>query len=464
MRRFRKYLSSTTLALAFLITACSSGPPKESFSSLLADAVQARTSGHEDRAANGLKEAFELLPERGNAERVSAVNQIYPEILALAAELRQLGRFSLSKTMYDKAIEIEPECTIEGKQSATALKDETEKVGDMELNLLKRADKAKELRQELKQLKHTTKDLAKQFNEGDYDLVAKDGRAHLEVLRKTRGATSNAYAGARRLVIDSLIFQDKIPQAIKLLEDDIPELSRFKDEDLKNADDEAVECTMFLSPLLAQIADLQLSLGRNDEAEKNAKRSLQLAKILGGKMGADAAFSQLILASIEKSKGKNKEALELARTALPSLSKSNKKRENWVRALLMIAQLESSLGKTQEAQRDFDKLIREARGRKQLGSAALSLAAAAAFYREQGQDSRFAELKDEAIAMVSRPAEPPNSVEQTYEILGDSAVRFSKFSEALGYFESALKASPKSQRERLEKKISMCKKNKSVAS
>ncbi len=171
----------------------------------------------------------------------------HPEVLALASDLRQSGRFSLSKTILDKAIEIESECTIEGKKSAIDVKAETEKTGDLELSLLKRADKVNELKGELKQLKHTTRDLMKQFQRGDYQSVARDGRAHLEVMRKTRGVASNAYCNARDLVVDSLLYEDKVKAAIKLLEDDVSELRDFKDEDLKNADEDAARVSNFFS-------------------------------------------------------------------------------------------------------------------------------------------------------------------------------------------------------------------------
>lgn len=463
-RRYWQFRAAGLMLVLSTLTGCGETVKKEDLSALIRDAAAARSSGHEDRAANSLKEAFDLLPAPGQPKRVDCINKIYPEILALALDLRQSGRFSLSKTMLDKAIEIESECTLPDKKSATALKAETEKVGDMEISLLKRADKAKEFRLELKQLKHTTRDLVKQFDSGDFEQVARDGRAHLEVLRKTRGAASNAYCDARRLVIDSMLQQGNTEGALNLLEDDVSELNRFNDRDLANADEDAVESALFLSPLLAQISDLQLCLGKENEARKNAERSIEIARILGGKANPDAATGMLVLATIMKDHGKEREALEMAKNALPLMSKVKHQHANWVRCLYTIAQLEDSLGKTSEAERDFDRLISDAERHEQRGATGVSLAIAAAFYRARGEKEKYNALKDKAIKIALNKNEPPNSARLIYETLGDSCVRASKFSEALPYFGTALKFASKLQKEVLEKKIAACKKNKSVTS
>ncbi len=460
LSKFAAFATTAIMCLA----ACGQTVKKDVFADLINDGAQARSTGHEDRAANSLKEAFEMLPPVGSPKRVECVNRLYPEILALSADLRRSGRFSLSKTMLDKAIEIESECNLPDKKSAVALKEETEKVGEMELSLLKRADKAKELRFELKQLKHTTRDLAKQFASGDFEQVARDGRAHLEVLRKTRGVASKAYCDARRLIIESMLHQGNPEGALKLLEDDVLELNTFKDSELMNADEEAVENALFLSPLLAQISGLQLTLGKQAEAEKSARRSLEIAKILGGKANPDASSSQLVLAIILKQQGKNKEALLSARGALPLLANAKHQRQNWIRCLCTIAELEDLLGLKVEARRDFDQLINEAETARDPGAASVSLAVAAAYYRTQGDQAKYLKLKEEAITLAQRKSEPPFSVAMTYETLGDSSVRFSKFSEALQSYETAVRYASQHQKESIEQKIAACKKNKSVAS
>lgn len=461
---YSKFLLAGSLLVLCSSTGCSQTVKKDDLSDLIKDASVARSSGHEDRAANSLKEAFDLLPPSGDPKRADCINKIYPEILVLAEDLRQSGRFSLSKTMLDKAIQIESECTLPDKKSATALKAETEKVGDLELSLLKRADKAKELRLELKQLKHTTRDLVKQFDSGDFEQVAREGRAHLEVLRKTRGAASKAYGEARRLVIESMLHQGNVEAALKLLEDDVPELSNFSDRDLASADEEAVESALFLSPLLAQISDLQLTLGRDAEAQKSAMRALAIAKIIGGKANPDVATGKLVLATILKSRGQYKEALEMAEGALPLMSSAKHQRANWLRCLYTIAQLEDTLGKKQKAKDHFDELIAEAERHEHLATAGVSLAIGAAFYRSEGDQKKYNQYKDEAINIAQRKNEPSNSAFMIYETLGDSSVRFSKFSEALPYFETALKYASSSQKKIIEGKIAACKKNKSVAS
>lgn len=280
LSKFAAFATTAIMCLA----ACGQTVKKDVFADLINDGAQARSTGHEDRAANSLKEAFEMLPPVGSPKRVECVNRLYPEILALSADLRRSGRFSLSKTMLDKAIEIESECNLPDKKSAVALKEETEKVGEMELSLLKRADKAKELRFELKQLKHTTRDLAKQFASGDFEQVARDGRAHLEVLRKTRGVASKAYCDARRLIIESMLHQGNPEGALKLLEDDVLELNTFKDSELMNADEEAVENALFLSPLLAQISGLQLTLGKKLKQRRVRAAHLRLQKSLAARL------------------------------------------------------------------------------------------------------------------------------------------------------------------------------------
>lgn len=464
-RRYSNILFFILLLVTLSSTSgCTQATKKEDFGSLIKSAQTARASGHEDLAANCLKEAFELLPPKESAARVQSINQIYPEILALASDLRQSGRFSLSKTILDKAIEIEPECTIEGKKSAIDVKAETEKVGDLELNLLKRADKVKELKGELKQLKHTTKDLLKQFQRGDYESVARDGRAHLEVMRKTRGVASNAYCNARDLVVDSLLYEDKAQSAIKLLEDDVSELRDFKDEDLKNADEDAAESALFLAPLLGQISNLQLTQGQFGEAEKNARRAFELAQTLGGKLNPTSASSLTTLAMIMRVRGQDKQALETAEKAMSYFAKGKKNRDALTRCRMTMAQAEAALGQTSNAKKDFDKLVKEAEGKEQNSIASVSMAQAAVFYLAQGDAVKYANLSEKAIKLASRKGESKASIQIMYETLGDGAVRMSKFSEAEGFYKIALKNAPQLLKENLEKKIAMCKKNRSVAS
>jgi len=462
--RLSLFLICTCCALSFICGCAPAAKKTDDFTSLIKSSAQSRTSGHEDAAANDLKEAFDRLPASGAAERADCINKLYPEILELSVLLRQLGRLSLANTLLDKAIEIEPECTLRDKQSAVALKKETERVGEMEVALIKRADKARELRDGLKELKHTTRDLSKLFAKGDFEQVARDGRRHLELLRKSRGAASNAYCDARRLVVESLLQQDNVSGAIKLLEDDVNELSNFKDEDLRNADDEAVECAMYLSPLLGEIANLQVTIGKFDEAEKNVRRSFELARIMGGKAAPDSKGGQLAYAVILERRGMNKEALEAANTALPYFRRARANRSLRIRCLYTIAHLEDTLGRTKAAKKNYDRLIKEAKENPQPGSTSISLALAAAFYRNQGDDIAFSQLKDEAIRLAGRKGEPQSSIEIMYETLGDSSVRFSKFTEALDLYEKALNHSAEFQKENLQKKIDMCKKNKSVTS
>ena len=460
----QRMLSLSFGCAAVFLFGCSTEPKTDNFAALVKSSAKARTSGHEDAAANDLKDAFERLPQKGIAERTECINKLYPETIELSILLRQLGRLSLANTMLDKAIEIEPECTISGKQSAVALKKETERVGELEMTLIKRADKAKELRDGLKELKHTTRDLSRLFDKGDFEQVARDGRKHLEILRKSRGAASNAYCDARRLVVESMLQQDNIDGAIKLLEDDVNELSNFKDDDLRNGDEEAVESAMYLAPLLGEIANLEVTVGKFDEAEEKALRSFELARIMGGKATPDSNGGQLAYAIILQLKGKNKDALEAANAALPFFQRPRANRALRVRCLYTIAHLHEALGNTKLAQKGYDHLIREAQENPQPGSSSIALAMAAAFYRTHSEGVEYSKLKDEAIRLAGRKGEPQSSIQVMYETLGDSSVRFSKFTEGLNFYENALKHAPEFQKESLQKKIDMCKKNKSVTS
>jgi len=452
------------LAVVCLFSSCSTAPKKDEFSDFINSSKKSRSLGHEDAAANDLKQAFDALAPKGKSGRVEQINLIYPEIIALSSELRQSGRFSLAKTMLDKAIQIQTECTLQDKKSAVLLKEETERVGELEISLIKRADKAKELRNELKELKQTTKGLAKLFGRGDFEQVARDGRRHLEILRKSRGAASNAYCDARRVVVESMLQQDNVTGAIKLLEDDIAELSNFTDQELHNADDAAVESAMYLAPLLGEIANLQVSIGKFDEAERNALRSLQLAGIMGGKANADSSGAHLALSIALKAKGNHKEALKVARKALPFFKRSKSNRLLRTRCLYTVAQLEDSNGLKKEAQRDYGRLVNEAERDPQPGASIVALASAAAFYRSEGDAGEYSRLKELAVRLAQKKGEPGSSIQVMYETLGDSSVRFSKFTEALGMYELALKNAPLSQKESLQKKIAMCKKNMSVTS
>jgi hypothetical protein len=106
-RRCANVLLSMFLLIILNVTSGCSGPAKkDDFAGLMKSAQTARSTGHEDLAANCLKDAFDKLPAKDNAARVQAINQIYPEILALASDLRESGRFFLYKKNFVKSNEI----------------------------------------------------------------------------------------------------------------------------------------------------------------------------------------------------------------------------------------------------------------------------------------------------------------------------------------------------------------------
>ncbi len=198
--------------------------------------------------------------------------------------------------------------------------------------------------------------------------------------------------------------------------------------------------------------------------EKNARRSFELAQTLGGKLNPTSASSLTTLAMIMRVKGKENEALSTAEKAMSYFEKGKKNRDALTRCRLTIAQAEAALGQASKAEKDFEKLVDEAQGKGQASMASVSLAQAAAFYRAQGDEKKYAVLSAEAIKLASRKGESKASIQIMYETLGDGAVRMSKFSEAERFYKIALKHAPELLKENLEKKIAMCIKNRSVSS
>lgn len=456
----RLLLSAATIAL---VAGCAPTEKKNSFSHLLSSATAARASGHEDECAVYLKEAFERLPPKSEHERQKSIDSLYMETVALAKDLAKSGRLSLSKTMFEKAVEIEAECSISDKPLASELQLETEKIGAIEVNLLKRANKTNDSRTELKAFKRTTNALKRLYRAGQYKRVVKEGRAHLESMRKARGVESEAYAAVRNLVVNAMIFEDEVPAAIVLLEGDVPELSNYKDAELKEGDAMAFESAFFLSPLLGQIANLQYRTNQFDEAEKNAQKSLSVSKTIA-KMSLETASSQVTLASILERKGDFEKAVETANFANSLLQNSETPPDEQLRSLYTLAQLQNKTGKLNEAKVNFQKLIELVKSDSAPSFSSVALAHAAVFYRLQDDMKLYSQLKKDAVSLTEREGALPYTVFLTYQTFGDCSVRFSKFSEALEFYTSALKHAPPYQQKSIEQKIASCKKNLQVES
>lgn len=450
-------ISLTTL---LLIVGCTNAQKKGDFAGLLKSSADARSIGHEDLAANDLKEAFDLLPAKNDPNREKAVNQLYAQLLVLAADLRKSGRLSLSNTMYDKAIEIENECTTAGKASAKALKLETEEVFAQEEKILDVASNTSDLRKKEKEFRSTSAKLKRLFEKGDYQRVEIEGIKHSENVRALCGTDSALYDEARKVYIDTLLVQDKLPPALALLERDLKELDTFSEDDLKNADADSVQKAFFLCTTLCEISKLKIIVGELDDAEKTARRSLRLANILGGRMVLETALSQLALAEVLIKKGQNQEALALARSSYKLLGTIKSTTAKKIRSLSMIAVLENLLGQKELAKRDFSSLSNLSSAYPRIRESWIAFAYAAAYYRAQGDKRGFLRLKDRAIKATLSKKMPRFEIFTVFETLGDSAFQASEFSEATVLYEKALQYSSNFQKAELEEKLANSRKQK----
>lgn len=449
-----------SLATLLLIAGCTNAQKKGDFAGLLKSSADARSIGHEDLAANDLKEAFDLLPAKNDPSREQSVNQLYAQILVLAADLRKSGRLSLSNTMYDKAIEIENECTTAGKASAKALKLETEEVFAQEEKILDVASNTSDLRKKEREFRSTSESLKKLFENGQYQKVEIEGIKHLESVRALCGTDSPLYSEARKVYIDTLLVRDKLAPALALLERDVKELDTFSEDDLKNADADSVQNAFFLCTTLCETAKIKTIMGELDDAEKNARRSLHLAQTLGGRMDKETALSQIALAEVLMKKGQDQEALDFARGSLKLLGKIKATPADRVRGLAMIAVLENSLGQMQPAKRDFSALANLISAYPRIKESWVAFAYTAAYYRAQGDKRGFLRMKDRAIKATLSKKMPRFEIVTVFETLGDSASQASEFSEATVLYEKALQYSSNFQKTALEKKIENSRKQK----
>jgi tetratricopeptide (TPR) repeat protein len=456
VRRF-KYCYFVLLSI-FVLVGCASTDERSKFAGLIQASINARSVGHEDLAANDLKESYELLPPEGDPKRVQAVNQLYPEIIELARELGKSGRFSLSHTMYDKAIEIEKECTIAGKPSATALKQESEKVFDSEEKILDRAASSNDLTTKEKQLRSTSDILEKRFEKGEYQAVEIEAKKHLEVVRAAFGTASPQYDKIRRVVIGSQVRQDKFSKALDLLNRDEKELDTFTMEGLKNADEDAVQNALFLSTTLCSKANLETIVGPLNEAERHARRSLELVSTLGGTFRLEKALSDMALANVLSRKGGEKEALDLARDAQKMLETISCPKRDRIYCLSMICRLEDKLGQKQQAQGDFTHLLKQVSASPELAESTIAYAYAAAFNRARGDEASFSKLKEKALASVTAKGQSKIAAQAVFETLGDSSFHIRQFSEALDFYSKAMPYSSNFQMERIKMKVEDCKK------
>lgn len=441
-----------------LISGCAPTVKTSDYASLIKSSSQARSLGHEDLAANDLKEAFEKLPGKGDSKRIEAVNQLYPEILALSQDLKKSGRISLSKTLLDLAIEIESECTIVGKRSAAMLKKESDDVFDIEEKILAGATTSNGLKTKIDELEKITTRLKADLQAGDYKRVAADGVKHMEVVRTASGTASSAYRDARDTYIDALEMQKELTQAITLLERDAKELNTFSHDDLKSGNEDSFENAYFLTPLFGKIARLQERVGELESAHKNATRQIKLAKLLGGKMTVDLAIGQIILAGIEKEQGKFREALQLVDRTTDLLDSAGAPRAVRIYALRLQAELNEQAGKIAQADGAY-KVIIEKSEKVEPRETIKSLASAAAFYRSQNDEKMFQRLKTKIVALSDSKGEFPDANALAFEKLGDSAAHVNKSAEALSWYQKALLFASDYQKHKLEKKISAFKKS-----
>ena len=457
-----QFLTSNMLAaiMLFSLTGCGETSKRADFEKLIKSSNKARSIGHEDLAANDLKEALELLPPQSNSERTAAVNLIYPEILALAADLRKSGRLSLSNTMYDRAIEIENDCTLPDKASAASLKKETEKMFDIEESILAKATSTNDLRSKEEALEATTNRFKDSLSKGDYENIHKEGMKHFERVRVVSGEAGNLYDGIRRVVLNALKAEDKYSESIALLRRDVKSLDTFTEEDLKSADTDSIQDAFYLSSTLCDLAQLQAATGDLQEAEANARRALRLATLLGGKMVQEKAFSQIALADILRIKGQNEEALPLAKGAFAMMETANFSLGYRARGLAQIAKIEEALGNKKDAEKSCDSIFELTKEARPVEDIIDSLAFATTYFQTTGNEKKFLRTKELLLAKTLSPKAPYYSNAAAFETLGDSSRRLSKFSEAVGYYQLAQKYCSKEHAEKLEQKITDCKQNK----
>lgn len=327
-------------ALVLFAAGCAPVSDKPDISKLIKSSIEARAAGHEDLAANDLKEAYENLPTRGPG-RVEAINQLYVPTLDLAADLRKSGRLSLSNTMYDKAIEIEPECTLGGRSSARRLKRETEEVFDTEERIITNQSTYSAQKARIKALQDKTESLERRVLTDDPKPLEDEAIKHLDVIRNSFGVASSQYVDAVRATGEILIKLNKAPVAVRILEVDIRQLSEPKIESIKTGDIDAVQDLYFHIPLKSELAYLQIKTGQLDEAEQNARKSCELAKCVGGEMKSRLAVAQLTLATVLNLKGDKEGALRLLKETLPLL-REEKLGKDSERCKKMIEQIEKA--------------------------------------------------------------------------------------------------------------------------
>ncbi len=329
------------LAVSTFVLGCSPAEKKPDIAALVKSSIAARAIGKEDLAANELKEAYEHLPPRNSAGRVEAINQLYTPTLDLAAELSKAGRFSLSNTLYDKAIEIESECTISRKQSATQLKRESEQVFDTEEKILSKATTVGEMKAKTLEMQRVTDALARRLQSEDPKKVEAEARKHLQVIRNSFGVASHQYLDILRVLENALSKQNAFQFAIEIVESDIRHLTDFKEEDLKNADADAIESVYFLIPLYCDLSSLQVKAKKLDEAVQNAGKACKYAKIVGGKEKGRLVNAQYALATALHAKGEDDQAMDILQMAY-ALARQEKRGKESVQIRELIQQIEAA--------------------------------------------------------------------------------------------------------------------------
>jgi len=303
------------LTLSTFAYGCAPAQVKPDIAALIKSSIAARTAGHEDLAANELKEAYEQLPPGNSPKRLEAINQLYLPTLDLAAELSKSGRFSLSKTMYDKAIEVEAECTLANKPSATKLKRETEKVFETEETIMTKAATGGEMKTKIVELQNKTKDLASRLSTDEPSKIEREARKHLEVMRSSFGVASYQYLDTLRVLNKAMSKQGAYAQAIEIVETDIKHLTDFKQEDLKNADADAIQNVYFLIPLYCELSSLQVKDSRFDDAVKAARKAQEFATLVGGNEKGRLVDAQIALGVALHAKGDDGEAISVLKRA-----------------------------------------------------------------------------------------------------------------------------------------------------
>jgi tetratricopeptide (TPR) repeat protein len=133
---------------------------------------------------------------------------------------------------------------------------------------------------------------------------------------------------------------------------------------------------------------------------------------------------------------------------------------NKLRCLTLSAQAEAALGNKKNAEKACDLIIELAKEARAIDATIESLAFASVYFQNSGNEKKFLQAKELLTAKMQSPKAPFYANSAALERLGDSSKSLSRVSEAVSYYQRALKYSSAAHKEKIDQKIADCKKNK----